>query len=209
MNLLDFLAIGIALGLALGLFGGGGGILAIPLLVAAGLPADEAGTTSLIVVGIGAIGGLIPHARAGRVAWAQGATFGALGIIGALAGSTLALATNDAVQLWGFSVVLVVAGTLMMRKRPADPPSANRPEPDRHRQSWALIVVTAAAGHATRLNATPTAVCSAGGWHRLRRPEPSRGRPRPWCHMCDLLAWWWPWTQIPLGVPLRATSQAS
>ena len=145
VNLLAFLAIGIALGMALGLFGGGGGILAIPLLVAAGLPADEAGTTSLIVVGIGAIGGLIPHARAGRVAWAQGATFGALGIIGALAGSTLALATNDAVQLWGFSVVLVVAGTLMMRKALRDPPSASRPEPDRPRRSWALIVVTAAA----------------------------------------------------------------
>ena len=45
----------------------GGGILAIPLLVAAGVPTDEAGTTSLVVVGIGAIGGLIPHARAGRV----------------------------------------------------------------------------------------------------------------------------------------------
>jgi uncharacterized membrane protein YfcA len=145
VNLLAFLAIGIALGMALGLFGGGGGILAIPLLVAAGLPADEAGTTSLIVVGIGAIGGLIPHARAGRVVWAQGAIFGALGIIGALAGSTLALATNDAVQLWGFSVVLVVAGTLMLRKALRDPPSAGLPEPDRHRRSWALIVVTAAA----------------------------------------------------------------
>ena len=145
MNLLAFLAIGIALGLALGLFGGGGGILAIPLLVAAGLPADEAGTTSLIVVGIGAIGGLIPHARAGRVAWAHGAIFGALGIVGALAGSTLALVTNDAAQLWGFSVVLVVAGALMMRRARRDPSSASRPEPDRHRRSWALIVVTAAA----------------------------------------------------------------
>jgi uncharacterized membrane protein YfcA len=145
VNLLAFLAIGIALGMSLGLFGGGGGILPIPLLVAAGLPADEAGTTSLIVVGIGAIGGLIPHARAGRVAWAHGATFGALGIVGALAGSTLALVTNDAVQLWGFSVVLVVAGALMMRRALRDPSCASPPDADRPRQHWALIVITAAA----------------------------------------------------------------
>lgn len=145
MDLLIFVAIGVALGLALGLFGGGGGILAIPLLVAAGVPADEAGTTSLIVVGIGAIGGLIPHARAGRVAWAQGATFGALGILGALAGSRLALVTDDAVQLWGFSLVLVVAGALMLRRALRSTPTGDRAEPGRPRRSWALITGTAAA----------------------------------------------------------------
>ena len=144
MDLLAFVAIGVALGLSLGLFGGGGGILAIPLLVAAGLPADEAGTTSLIVVAIGALGGLIPHARAGRVAWAQGATFGALGILGAVAGSRIALVTDDAIQLWGFAVVLVVAGTLMLRKALRASPAGSSSSPDGHRRSWPLIVVTAA-----------------------------------------------------------------
>lgn len=144
MDLLAFVAIGVALGLSLGLFGGGGGILAIPLLVAAGLPADEAGTTSLIVVAIGALGGLIPHARAGRVAWAQGAAFGALGILGAVAGSRLALVTDDAIQLWGFAGVLVVAGVLMLRKALRSSPAAGSPEPRGHRRSWPLIVVTAA-----------------------------------------------------------------
>ncbi len=144
MDLLAFVAIGVALGLSLGLFGGGGGIRAIPLLVAAGLPADEAGTTSLIVVAIGALGGLIPHARAGRVAWAQGATFGALGILGAVAGSRIALVTDDAIQLWGFAVVLVVAGTLMMRKALRASPAGSSSSPDGQRRSWPLIVVTAA-----------------------------------------------------------------
>ena len=143
MDLLVFVAIGIALGLALGLFGGGGGILAIPLLVAAGVPTDEAGTTSLIVVGIGAIGGLLPHARAGRVAWAQGATFGALGIVGAFAGSKLALVTDDAIQLWGFAIVLVVAGSLMLRKALRSDSTGGGPEPDGPRRSWLLIVITA------------------------------------------------------------------
>ena len=124
MNLLVFALIGVALGLALGLFGGGGGILAIPLLIAAGVPADEAGTTALIVVGIGAIGGLIPHARAGRVDWGEGLTFGALGTAGAVAGSMLALRTDDHVQLVAFAILLVIAGVLMLRNALRTPSDA-------------------------------------------------------------------------------------
>ncbi|MCB0899176.1 MAG: sulfite exporter TauE/SafE family protein [Actinobacteria bacterium] len=141
MELLEFALIGIALGLSLGLFGGGGGILAIPLLVAAGVPTDEAGTTSLVVVGIGAMGGLIPHARAGRIAWREGVVFSALGAAGAIAGSRLALVTDDRIQLWGFAVVLVVAGTLMLRKslRSGDGGQST----PRARQAWWLVVVAA------------------------------------------------------------------
>ena len=139
--MLEFALIGIALGLSLGLFGGGGGILAIPLLVAAGVPTDEAGTTSLVVVGIGAMGGLIPHARAGRIAWREGVLFSALGAAGAIAGSRLALVTDDRFQLWGFAVVLVVAGVLMLRKalRTGDGGQASA----RERRAWWLVVVAA------------------------------------------------------------------
>jgi len=132
--------IGVALGLALGLFGGGGGILAIPLLVAAGVPADEAGTTALVVVGIGAIGGLIPHARAGRVDWREGALFGALGIVGAVAGSLLALRTDDRLQLGAFAALLVVAGILMLRKALQKDTVASA---DVQRAAWPLVIVTA------------------------------------------------------------------
>ena len=139
--MLEFALIGIALGLSLGLFGGGGGILAIPLLVAAGVPTDEAGTTSLVVVGIGAMGGLIPHARAGRIAWKEGVLFSALGAAGAIAGSRLALVTDDRFQLWGFALVLVVAGALMLRKalRTGDGGQAAA----RERRAWWLVVVAA------------------------------------------------------------------
>lgn len=139
MELLEFALIGIALGVSLGLFGGGGGILAIPLLVTAGIPADEAGTTSLVVVGLGAIGGLINHARAGRVAWRKGVLFSALGAIGALYGSRLALTTDDRIQLWGFAGVLVIAGILMLRKSlrrtAGDAPHVPKP--------WWLLLLTA------------------------------------------------------------------
>lgn len=142
MELLQFALIGIALGLSLGLFGGGGGILAVPLLVAAGIPADEAGTTSLVVVGIGAVGGLLPHARAGRVAWREGVLFSALGAVGAIAGSKLALFTEDRIQLWGFTVVLIVAGSLMLRNA-LRTQHGGTPHPDRRRRSWWLVVPTA------------------------------------------------------------------
>lgn len=142
MHLLVLGLIGVALGLSLGLFGGGGGILAIPLLVAAGVPADEAGTTSLVVVGIGAIGGLIPHSRAGRVDWREGALFGLFGVVGAAAGSLLALNTDDRLQLIIFSGLLVVAGLLMLRNalRTADRDSGSA---TRVRAPWPLVVVTA------------------------------------------------------------------
>lgn len=142
MELVEYALIGVVLGVSLGLFGGGGGILAIPLLVAAGTPTDEAGTTSLVVVGIGAIGGLIPHARAKRVAWRQGVVFSALGALGAIAGSKLALRTDDHIQLWGFAVVLVVAGSLMLRKALRTDHTGD--DPDRTPRSWWLIVPTAA-----------------------------------------------------------------
>ncbi len=77
------LVVGLALGSVLGLLGGGGGILAIPAFVhILGMPVDEASTTSLLVVAIGATAGLIPHAIAGRVAWRVGLLFGALGTAG-------------------------------------------------------------------------------------------------------------------------------
>ena len=140
MDYLVLALIGVALGLALGLFGGGGGILAIPLLVAAGVPADEAGTTSLVVVGIGAIGGLIPHARAGRVDWREGALFGALGVVGAVAGSLLALRTDDRLQLGAFAALLVVAGILMLRKALQKDTVASA---DVQRAAWPLVIATA------------------------------------------------------------------
>lgn len=142
MDLLVFAAIGAALGLSLGLFGGGGGILAVPLLVAAGVPADEAGTTSLVVVGIGSVGGLIHHARAGRVDWRRGALFGALGIPAAMAGSTIALRVEDRLQLVGFALVLLLAGVLMIRKALRHDPAAS---PARQLQPWPLVALAALA----------------------------------------------------------------
>ena len=108
--------VGILLGAALGMFGGGGGILAVPLLVGPlGMDIDEAATTSLVIVLFGAVAGLVSHHRAGRVLWRSGLVFGIASILGAAAGATAAARVADWVKLAAFTVLLVVAAVAMLR----------------------------------------------------------------------------------------------
>src|SRR5664279_1066393 len=74
-------ALALLVGVSLGLLGGGGSILAVPLLVyVAGLDPHQAVATSLFVVGVTSVVGLVPHARAGRVRWSTGLVFGVGGM---------------------------------------------------------------------------------------------------------------------------------
>jgi uncharacterized membrane protein YfcA len=106
--------VGAALGLVLGLLGGGGGVLAVPLLVAVGLPFLQASTMSLVVVGTGAAAALVPHHRARRVDWPVGLTFGALGAVGSIAGAWLATLLPTAVLLGGLAALLVAGASAML-----------------------------------------------------------------------------------------------
>jgi len=116
------LAVGI--GISLGLLGGGGSILAVPLLVyVAGLPVKEAIATSLLVVGTTSAVGVLPHARARRVRWRTGLIFGAAGMAGAYAGGRLAGYVPGAILLTGFALVMLATAVAMIRGR--------RPRPDR------------------------------------------------------------------------------
>lgn len=119
------LAVGI--GVSLGLLGGGGSILAVPLLVyVSGLPAKEAIATSLLVVGATSAVGLLPHARAGRVRWRTGLVFGLAGMAGAYAGGRLAEFIPGAVLLTGFGLMMLATAAAMIRGRRR---SADRPVP--------------------------------------------------------------------------------
>jgi len=74
-------------GIALGLLGGGGSILTVPLLAyVAGMDAKQAIATSLLVVGTTSVVAAVSHARAGRVQWRTGLVFGVAGMVGAYAG---------------------------------------------------------------------------------------------------------------------------
>jgi uncharacterized membrane protein YfcA len=109
--------LGFLIGLSLGALGGGGSILAVPALVyAAGQDPKGATTTSLVLVTITALIGIIPHWRAGRVRFAAGAIFGLAGIGGSLLGSYWNEAVDPDVLLLAFSVLMLVAAYAMWRR---------------------------------------------------------------------------------------------
>ncbi len=112
---LILIAVGALLGLVLGLLGGGGGILAVPALVALGEPVLAASTMSLVIVGTGAAAAIVPHHRAGRIDWKVGITFGVLGSFGAVIGALAAQSASEAVLLVGLTLMLLVGSYTMLR----------------------------------------------------------------------------------------------
>lgn len=114
------LAVGLAVfvGISLGLLGGGGSILTVPLLAyVAGLEAKQAIATSLLVVGVTSAVGAITHARAGRVRWKMAAVFGAAAMAGAYGGGRLAHFVPGNVLLIAFAVIMIAAAVAMLRGR--------------------------------------------------------------------------------------------
>lgn len=111
--------LGLAIGVTMGALGGGGAIVAVPVLVYLfGQDARTATTGSLVVVGTAALLGMLAHLRAGRVRFGQGAVFGVLGVAAAYVGSRLAIGVRDAVLLTSFAaLLLVVAGVMTWRRR--------------------------------------------------------------------------------------------
>lgn len=107
-------------GLTLGLFGGGGSILTVPLLVyIAGVPAKQAIAMSLFVVGVTSAVSAIAHARAGRVRWRTGLVFGAAGMAGAYGGGLLGPHLPEALLLTAFALMMAATAIAMIRGRQA------------------------------------------------------------------------------------------
>lgn len=106
-------------GFMLGLVGGGGSILAVPLMVyVVGVPnAHIAIGTSALAVAANALTGLAHHARAKTVKWRCGFIYAAAGAIGALAGSTVGKAVDGEKLLSLFAAVMILVGILMLRSR--------------------------------------------------------------------------------------------
>lgn len=111
-------ALSVFIGIALGLLGGGGSILTVPLLVyVAGLDAKAAIASSLFVVGVTSLVGLVSHARAGRVRWRTGLFFGGAGMVGAFLGGKVGSLIPGAVLLVGFAIMMAVTAVAMIRGR--------------------------------------------------------------------------------------------
>lgn len=111
-------ALAVFVGISLGLLGGGGSILTVPLLAyVAGMDAKQAIATSLLVVGATSAVGAITHARAGRVQWRTGLLFGTAGMAGAYAGGMLSRFIPGTVLLLGFAVMMIATAIAMLRGR--------------------------------------------------------------------------------------------
>jgi uncharacterized membrane protein YfcA len=108
---------GAVIGLSMGALGGGGSILAVPVLVyALYLDPQSATTASLVIVGVTAIAASVSHARAGRVDWRAALVFGALGIPASIGGSWLNAMVDPQVLLLAFAALMLVAAAAMYRR---------------------------------------------------------------------------------------------
>lgn len=105
------------IGLSLGALGGGGSILAVPVLLALGQTATQATTGSLVVVGVTSLAGAVTARRAGNVLLGRGVAFGAVAVGGAVAGARTSAAVPEPVLLAAFAgLMLVVAGLMTVRQ---------------------------------------------------------------------------------------------
>ncbi len=112
-------ACGSLVGFALGLVGGGGSILATPLLlyvVGVGQPHIAIGTGA-VAVSAAALSNFATHAAAGNVRWRNAIVFALVGVLGALVGSTLGKAFDGQKLLVLFGLLMLVVGALMLRSR--------------------------------------------------------------------------------------------
>ncbi len=112
---------GTLVGFSLGLIGGGGSILATPLLlyvVGVQDPHVAIGTGALAVA-INAFANFAGHARSGTVLWRTAAIFAVVGVAGAAIGSSIGKAFNGQRLLFLFAILMIVVGILMLRRRHA------------------------------------------------------------------------------------------
>ena len=119
--------LGFVIGLVVGALGGGGSILAVPVLVfAAGQDPKAATSTSLLLVGTASIIGVVSHWRAGRVRVRTGVLFGVCSIGGSVAGSALNHRMDPDILLLAFSALISVAAWRMFTGCPSCTQSGER-----------------------------------------------------------------------------------
>ena len=135
--------LGFLIGVSLGALGGGGSILAVPALVyGAGQEPKAATTTSLLIVGLTALAGMVAHWRAGRVRVGAGLVFGAVGIGGSFVGNQLNKSVDPNVLLLAFSGLMLVAAWRMWAQG-RHPSTTPRADPELPHTSGATKVALA------------------------------------------------------------------
>jgi hypothetical protein len=118
MNLLYAAILSSAIGVTLGVLGGGVTTLTLPMLVyVLGVAPEPAAAASLFLACITSITGAVTHARAGRVAFRVGLVFAVAGTIGAYGGARLARLLPARVLMSIFGLEMLAASFAMVRRR--------------------------------------------------------------------------------------------
>jgi len=110
----------LAIGISLGLLGGGGSILTVPILIyALNVEEKSAIATSLLVVGITSAFAAVQHARAGNVVWRVALIFAAAGMAGAFFGGGVAKYLSSTLLLVFFGLIMLATSLAMWRGKKA------------------------------------------------------------------------------------------
>ena len=134
------------IGLSLGLLGGGGSILTVPVFVyVLGFGAKQAVAMSLAVVGAVSLFGAVGHWRAGNVRLRIALAFGSVAMVGTYAGARVSVLLSGAAQLALFALVMLVAAVFMFRGNAGESlvpaPAAQDAQPSHgpRRVPWILL----------------------------------------------------------------------
>jgi hypothetical protein len=123
-------ALSLLIGVSLGLLGGGGSTLTLPILTyVAGMPTKPAIAASLLVVAVTSATGVVTHARAGRVRWRTGLVLGAAGMVGAFAGGRVAGYLPARALMLMFAAMMIATAIAMLRGRRASARAAGHDLP--------------------------------------------------------------------------------
>lgn len=115
------ISLSMLIGLLLGLLGGGGSILTVPMLVyVLHIEPKMAIVTSFVVVGSSSLIALIAHARRGGVCWKSGLIFGFTGMLGSFWGGRLAAHFPGDVLMSLFGAICLLAGVSMLHRKKTD-----------------------------------------------------------------------------------------
>jgi uncharacterized protein len=141
------IVLGLAIGVVVGAVGGGGAILALPVLIyVLDEPAGPAATASLVVVSLAAAVGAGSLARHGRVCWHLAFTFAAPAAVGSLLGTLASRTVGASALILAFVPVMLIAAIATWRRTGEDSGDAGCPHPPLERVLLAGLGVGALTG---------------------------------------------------------------
>lgn len=136
----------ILVGLSLGLLGGGGSILTVPILkYIMGMEAQEAIASSLVIVALTSLAALIPHWRGKQVSFRVGLPFGLASMVGAFLGGLTAQFLPGFLLMSFFAVIMIATSFNMIRKKQRVADDKAMPK------LWASLLIGAGVGAVTGL----------------------------------------------------------